>query len=91
MAKKKRNSKGGKYSKFIVFLIILLNTTFTFAVLYVFKETGSEPMALVGAWFSFTTGELWLLSGIKKKKIKEVITSIPQYESDIQDEETYGQ
>ena len=58
-----------KYSKRIVTLIIMLNTLFTIGVLVVFYHTSSEPTVLVGSWFAFTTGELWLLSGIKKRKI----------------------
>lgn len=58
------------FSKMIVALIIALNIVFTAAVLVVFSLTGAEPSALIVAWFAFTTGELWLLSGIKKKKIK---------------------
>lgn len=57
------------YSKFIVFLVIILNTMFAFTTLYVFKSTKSEPVVLIGAWFAFTGGELWLLAGIKKKEI----------------------
>lgn len=60
-----------KFSKWIVSLIITLNALFTIAVLYVFLRVGSEPMALIGAWFAFTTGELWMLSSIKKKEVKE--------------------
>lgn len=65
MKKKKR------FSKFMVVLIILLNIIFTTAVLYAFIRVGSEPVALIGAWFGFTTGELWLLANIKKQKIKK--------------------
>ena len=61
------------YSKVIVSIIILLNTTFSFTVLYVFFKVSNEPTALIAAWFTFTTGELWMLAGIKKKKIKEGI------------------
>jgi uncharacterized protein with PQ loop repeat len=60
-----------KFSKVIVSLVVLLNVIFTSAVLIVFWHTSSEPTTLIAAWFAFTTGELWLLSGIKKKKIKE--------------------
>lgn len=60
-----------KYSKRIVLLIIILNVLFTIGVLAVFYHTGNEPSVLVGAFFGFTTGELWLLSGIKKKKIEK--------------------
>ena len=59
-----------KYSKFIVALVILLNTVFTVAVLYVFLRVGNEPTALIVAFFSFTTGELALLATIRKAKIK---------------------
>lgn len=61
----------GRYSKVMVALIIGMNVAFTAAVLYVFKAVGSEPTALVAAWFSFTTGELWLLASIKKAKVKK--------------------
>ena len=59
-----------KYSKFIVALVILLNTVFTVAVLYVFLRVGNEPTTLVVAFFSFTTGELALLATIRKAKLK---------------------
>ena len=61
-----------KFSKIIVSLVVFLNTVFAFTVLYVFLKTCGEPSALIVAWFGFTTGELWLLAGIKKKKIKKV-------------------
>ena len=59
-----------KFSKKIVAMIIFLNLAFTIAVLYTFLKVGSEPTVLIGCWFGFTTGELWLLSGITKKKIQ---------------------
>lgn len=65
---KKKQKKQGRFSKFIVSLVIFLNVIFTLAVLYVFFRTGNEPMTLVGAWFAFTTGELWMLSSIRKRK-----------------------
>lgn len=64
-----------RFSKKIVALVILLNVAFTGAVLYVFLRTGNEPTTLIAAWFTFTTGELWLLSGITKTKVKEGYTS----------------
>ena len=57
-----------KFSKFVVSIVILLNVIFAIAVLYVFLRVGNEPSTLVGAWFAFTTGELWALSTIRKKK-----------------------
>ena len=61
----------GNFSKSIVGLIILANIIFTIAVLAIFVRVGSEPSALIVAWFAFTTGELWFLAGIKKKKIEK--------------------
>lgn len=60
-----------EFSKKIVALVILLNALFTGAVLFVFLRVGSEPTALVAAWFAFTTGELWLLSGITREKVRK--------------------
>lgn len=65
------SKKKNRFSKVIVTLVIILNILFTTAVLYVFLKTGSEPMTLVGCWFGFTTGELWMLSSIKKSKVKK--------------------
>jgi len=62
--------KKNKFSKIIVALVVILNTFFATAVLYVFLKVGSEPTALIAAWFGFTTGELWLLANIKKNKTK---------------------
>lgn len=60
-----------KFSKAIVTAVVLLNVAFTTAVLYAFLQVGSEPTALIAAWFAFTTGELWLLAGIRKAKARE--------------------
>lgn len=57
-----------KFSKAIVSIIVLLNVGFAAAVLYVFNKVGAEPTALIAAWFAFTTGELWMLAGIRKEK-----------------------
>ncbi len=65
------SKKQNRFSKFIVTAVILLNIIFTVAVLYVFLKVGSEPMTLIGCWFGFTTGELWMLSSIKKTKVKK--------------------
>ena len=60
-----------KFSKLIVILVILMNILFAGAVFAVFWHTGNEPTELVRAWFAFTTIELWGLSKIKRKEIKE--------------------
>lgn len=59
-----------RFSKKIVALVVLLNAVFTGAVLYVFLRIGNEPTTLIAAWFAFTTGELWLLAGITKSKVR---------------------
>lgn len=58
-----------KFSKAIVTLVVLLNAAFTIAVLFIFYKVSMEPTALIGAWFGFTTVELWALAGIKKREI----------------------
>jgi len=68
---KRTRRKKNRFSKFIVTVVILLNILFTAAVLYVFLQTGSEPITLIGCWFAFTTGELWMLSSIKKTKVRK--------------------
>jgi hypothetical protein len=65
------NKSKNRFSKAIVAAVVLLNTIFTAAVLYVFLKIGSEPVTLIGAWFAFTTGELWMLSSIKKTKVNK--------------------
>jgi len=60
-----------RFSKLIVAAVVTLNTIFTIAVLYVFLKVGSEPITLIGCWFAFTTGELWMLSSIKKSKVNK--------------------
>ena len=68
MARAKKSK--GNFSKFIVGFVIAINIIFTIAVLWVFLKTSAEPTALVGAWFAFTTVELWQLATIKKKKVE---------------------
>lgn len=59
-----------RFSKLVVSFIVMANVSFTTAVLYIFLRTGAEPTVLIGAWFTFTTGELWTLASIKKAKTK---------------------
>ncbi len=61
----------GQYSKFWVSFIITCNVIFTVAILISFWKTGMEPSTIIGAWFSFTTVELWQLARIKKEKIRK--------------------
>jgi hypothetical protein len=65
------NKSKNKFSKAIVATVVLLNTIFTAAVLYAFLKVGNEPVTLIGCWFAFTTGELWMLSSIKKTKVNK--------------------
>lgn len=58
-----------KFSKIIVVLVIALNIIFAAVVLWIFDRTKVEPVALIGAWFSFTTVELLALAGIKRKEV----------------------
>lgn len=66
---KKLEKKKGRFSKFIVVFVILLNVVFTAAVFYTFLQTaGNEPTELIRAWFAFTTVELWSLSKITREE-----------------------
>lgn len=70
MEDKDNNKKGLykiKYSKFIVFLVIMLNVWFANKTLNIYMVTGSEPTELIRAWFIFTVVELLSLAGIKLK------------------------
>lgn len=80
--------KKGLFSKVLVALIILMNAAFTAAVLLVFLRTSQEPAVLIGAWFGFTTGELWLAAKIKREKIeKEGIGSESGLEEEAEQQE----
>ena len=62
-----------KFSNMIVFLVISMNMWFTERCLDAFVLTGNEPGILIGAFFAFTTGELWMLASITKTKVKKDI------------------
>jgi len=61
----------GLFSKAIVALVVCINILFSASVLVIFYKTSSEPVTLIGCWFAFTTGELWLLATIKKAKVRK--------------------
>lgn len=60
-----------KFSSKIVTAVVCLNTLAAIAFLWAFVRVGSEPGVLIGAWFSFTTVELWSLAQIKKAKVRK--------------------
>lgn len=68
LKERKKKKKKIKFSKLIVTLVILLNVIFTAGIFYVFVKVGNEPSTLIGAWFGFTTVELWSLSKIKREE-----------------------
>jgi hypothetical protein len=70
-SKKGEKKEKIKFSKIVVAGIILSNIIFVIAVLWIFLTLGVEPIATITAWFAFTTGELWALSGIKKKEVTD--------------------
>ena len=59
-----------RFSKWIVAMIIAMNVFFCVAVLYINYRGSYVSDALIGAWFGFTTAELWGLAFIKGKEIK---------------------
>lgn len=78
----------GLFSKVLVVFIVLMNTAFTAAVLWVFFRTSQEPAVLIGAWFGFTTGELWLAAKIKREKIEKEGIVNDQLEAEAEQPET---
>lgn len=69
--KGKKSKKKGKYSKVVVGLILAISILFVAAILTIFYITGQEPTTLIKYFFVFVIGELWVVAGIKKKKIKQ--------------------
>lgn len=67
----KKIKKKGQYSKYLIAFIVAINVIFTATVLLVYLRVKSEPSTLIGAWFGFTTVELWNLATIKKKKMEK--------------------
>ena len=61
----------GIFSKVLVTLIVAANFAFTAAILFIFYSTYAEPATLIVAFFAFTTGELWALAFVKKKKLEK--------------------
>lgn len=65
----KINTKG-LFSKIVILLIVALNIWFVCQMIKLLPSLTFEPVALIGGWFAFTTGELWALATIKKRKLK---------------------
>lgn len=80
-----KGKSSSKFSNIVVILVVVLNIWFTDRVLDIYVITSSEPTILIGAWFAFTGGELWLLSGIKKAKIKKEVIELSTMFSDVQE------
>ncbi len=76
-----------KFSKWIVAMIIAMNVAFCIAVLYINYRGSYVSDALIGAWFGFTTAELWGLAFIKGKEIKH---SDGECEEDLKGEDIDG-
>lgn len=65
--KSKIINRSPRFSKPIVVIVIFLNYWFANRVLDIFLEVEKEPGLLIGAWFGFTVGELFLLARLKIK------------------------
>ena len=75
MAKKKFNM-----SRLILLFVIISIFSFTGLAMYVQIVSGIElSSTLIGCFFGFCTGELWMLASIKKKKIS---VNPPKFEDD---------
>jgi len=76
-----------RFSKKVVAGIVFLNAAFAVAVLVIFAKTGTEPSVLIGAWFAFTTGELWACALIKRAKVDAGTQEDPAEEVEDENEE----
>ncbi len=81
--KDKESKKKIHMSKIIVPFVIVSIFTFTGLAMYVQIRSGVELSAtLIGCFFAFCTGELWMLASIKKSKIKNLIEDDPNTPED---------
>jgi len=68
--KKKKMKSHSRTSKFIIIFVILSLFTYTGLAMFVQIRSGIElSPTLTTCFYAFCTGELWLLSTIKKAKI----------------------
>ena len=79
-----------RFSKWIVVLIITMNILFCVAVLFINYRGFYVSDALIGAWFGFTTAELWGLAFIKGKEIKHAEEEECECEEDMKGEDLDG-
>ena len=78
--------KNMKFASTVVLLVIGFNVWFTDRIITLIETTSFEPAVLIGTWFAWTTGELWMLKDIKKKKIdKEANKEVWEYDRENKD------
>lgn len=75
----------GKFSKFVVIVLVILTIGFTSTVLYLMSEGMDEPDTLIRYWFTGFVSEMLALAGIKVTKI---VKSHRSYDED--EEEAVG-
>jgi len=74
-----KNKKKDNFTKHLVVFIIFLNIVFAIAIMWLVFLTSYEPSALVVAFYSFTTVQLWNMAFIKKQKEMTKRTEISTY------------
>ena len=83
--KQKKQKEQKAFSKSIVTLVIVMNMIAFGALLFAFMRVGSEAGILTGAWFAFTTGELWALALIRRKEIIHGANTLENKEGENED------
>ncbi|MFA5424640.1 MAG: hypothetical protein WC374_12370 [Phycisphaerae bacterium] len=69
-----KESGNGRYSKWLVPVVIALNVLFSVTLMFFMKNGMAEPTTLIDRWFDFTTVELVAMAGITAGKMgKEVL------------------
>ena len=79
----KKPKKKRSMSKFIIPFVIVSIFIFTGVAIWLQYKTSVElSSTLIMCFFGFCTGELWMLAGIKKAKVKNDYFNINNYNED---------
>ena len=82
-----QKSTKGKYSKWLICIIVALNVLFAAGIIYAMMNGADEPSTLIKEWFKWTTIELGASAGVKITKVisdgvKTVMTAKNKKDSD---------
>lgn len=85
----KRQKQALRFSKIIIIIVIIIVFIFTGSILYIFNNKGSEPTAIIAAFFAFMTGEILALAKLKLAEISAEVSN-KKIKNNIKEEEKDG-